>query len=148
MRKLMLATIIGVFFLPTLALGQADPSTHFWALEYSDSHGIIMHRFLDENWEVFLGGWTDSYDYSENNQTYQYSESGGFELGEETYRENNSTYYQVHFGVGRSLWQEGDFRFSGLIRFNSISIERFVKFVSGALYTKMTIKTKYKFPKK
>ena len=123
MLKTMLAVIFTVLLLPMLSLGQADPNTHFWALEYSDSHGITMHRFLDENWDVFLGGWTYSDDDSEKNENYQYSEIGGFTLSEKFYTERTRTSYQVHLGVGRSLWQEGDFRFSGLLRFRHLWTE-------------------------
>jgi len=116
-KNLILAAIVGILGIPTLALGQTEPPEYLWALEYSDSHGITVHRLLNDKWEVFLGGWINNYDYTDDFVEYRYSESDGYELHLTKFEENSRRSRQLHLGLGRSLWQENNFRFSGLVRF-------------------------------
>jgi len=99
--------------LPALVFGQSEPSKHLYAVEYSYEEGITLHRFLHHKWNVFLGGRLASNESSSGGHSSQPSDIDlfGFYLDED--EEHTITGYQMHFGIGRSLFREGHFGLTG-----------------------------------
>lgn len=113
MRKLLFVVLALILVFPALSVAEDAPPDYRWTIGYEN--GIVLRRFLGENWEVYLGGRPSI--YSSNSEIQKlYSQDnywGDEDLNSTTNMENNGAY--IVFGVGRSLLREGRFWLVGLV---------------------------------
>lgn len=114
MRKCYLVLFVIIFFLPALAFAQFEPSEHRWTIGYDD--GLSLHRFIGDNWDIFIGGGPNDSKNEYNSLYYDVVDTFSNQLTSERTDSRKNEEGHVYLGAGRSILRDDRFWMAGVVR--------------------------------